>query len=314
VLRFADLDVIFLSMDEPNADRNWKALLKIAPHARRVHDVKGFDNAHREAGRLASTERFVTVDADTVVDRDFFQTSVGYPISAQHSTWCWTSVNAINGLAYGNGGVKIWSRSHLNSLLSHERSLSASGMAYDFCFHSGYSQYSRTVATTFPNGSPYQAFRAGFREAVKLAHDARGVPIPVELLVKGLHHIGCRRLIIWMSIGADVTNGLWAVLGARVGFIRSQDPLFDVSRISSFDWLQSVWNEEIAAIEADAENVNPEAGKALADRIASLGDVIRNRYGLSVLREWDSERSSAFKKAMTELRPRRNVFDTDQDL
>lgn len=314
VLRFGDLDVIFISMDEPNADRNWDALLAVAPHARRVHGVKGFDNAHREAGRLASTDRFVTVDADTIVDRAFFSTSVTCPASAMHSTWCWSSVNVINGLAYGNGGVKIWNRSHLVSLVSHENATGASGMAYDFCFHSGYSQYSHVFATTFPNGSPYQAFRAGFREAVKLGHDSQGTPIPIELLVKGAHHIGCRRLIVWMSIGADVRNGLWAVLGARMGFICSQDVEFDSSMISSFDWFQAVWKQASEGIEADADKHVTGTIDVLEDKIASLGDVIRNRYGMAMLREWGAERSNAFKNAMKVRRPRHDVFDMEQHI
>ncbi|KPD14802.1 hypothetical protein ADM96_37290 [Burkholderia sp. ST111] len=314
MLEFSDLDVIFISMDEPNADRNWQALLAVAPHARRVHGVKGLDNAHREAGRLASTERFVTVDADTVVNRDFFMTRVAYPISSMHSTWCWASVNAINGLAYGNGGVKIWSRCHLDSLISHENAAAESGMSYDFCFHAGYSQYSRAFAMTFPNGSPYQAFRAGFREAVKLGHDSHGTPIPVELLAKGAHHVVCRRLIVWMSIGADVENGLWAVLGARMGFMRSRDAGFDPSTISNFDWFPTVWQETGSLIEEGTHQAVPATNAAIEEKISSLGDVIRDRYGLAVLREWNAERSSAFKHAMRVRRPRRGVFDTEQDI
>ena len=34
-------DIIFISFDEPNADENWKLLKEIAPHAKRVHGVKG---------------------------------------------------------------------------------------------------------------------------------------------------------------------------------------------------------------------------------------------------------------------------------
>ncbi|TAM54365.1 MAG: hypothetical protein EPN57_07060 [Paraburkholderia sp.] len=314
MLQFRDLDVIFLSMDEPNAERNWAALLAVAPHALRVHGVKGFDKAHREAGQLARTERFVTVDADTVVDRAFFSTHSAYPIAAAHSTWCWSSVNAINGLVYGNGGVKIWNRSHLAALISHENAARRSGMAYDFCFHAGYSQYSRTFATTYPNGSPYQAFRAGFREAVKLGRDAYGNGISVELLVKGAHHIGCRRLIVWMSIGADVEHGLWAMLGARMGFMRNLDPEFDPSVISSFDWFQTVWREASEGIAVQTGDRMTGPGNALEERIASLGDVIRARYGLPMLKEWTPERSRLFKETMRTRRPRRDVFDTEQDM
>ena len=42
-------DIVFLSYDEPNADKNYADLLNKAPWAKRVHGVKGFDAAHKAA-------------------------------------------------------------------------------------------------------------------------------------------------------------------------------------------------------------------------------------------------------------------------
>ena len=39
------LDVFFLSYNEPYADEHYEKLLEKAPHARRVHGVKGFVEA-----------------------------------------------------------------------------------------------------------------------------------------------------------------------------------------------------------------------------------------------------------------------------
>ena len=60
----ADLDVIFLSYDEPNADENWADLKSKVPWATRVHGIDGSDAAHRAAGEASNTERFILVDGD----------------------------------------------------------------------------------------------------------------------------------------------------------------------------------------------------------------------------------------------------------
>ena len=37
----SDFDVVYISYDEPNAERNWADLLSKCPWAKRVHGVKG---------------------------------------------------------------------------------------------------------------------------------------------------------------------------------------------------------------------------------------------------------------------------------
>ena len=54
-LRINDFDVIFLSYDEPNAEKNYADLCKIVPWAKRVHGVKGSDSAHKAAAQLSET-------------------------------------------------------------------------------------------------------------------------------------------------------------------------------------------------------------------------------------------------------------------
>ena len=63
-LNLSEIDCIFLSYDEPNADKNWADLLNKAPWAKRVHGVKGSDAAHKACANLSETEHFITVDAE----------------------------------------------------------------------------------------------------------------------------------------------------------------------------------------------------------------------------------------------------------
>ena len=60
-------DVIFISYNEPNADKNWTRVLEKASWAKRVNGVKGIYNAHKVAAELAETDMFWVVDGDAEV-------------------------------------------------------------------------------------------------------------------------------------------------------------------------------------------------------------------------------------------------------
>ena len=73
IIKIIDQDVIFLSFDEPNAEKNYADLLSKIPWAKRVHGVKGSDAAHKACAAESETEYFVTVDADNIVDPKFLR-------------------------------------------------------------------------------------------------------------------------------------------------------------------------------------------------------------------------------------------------
>ena len=68
ILDIAELDVVYLSYDEPQCEEFWADLLNKVPWAKRVHGVHGSDNAHRAVGEKSETERFILVDGDNTVD------------------------------------------------------------------------------------------------------------------------------------------------------------------------------------------------------------------------------------------------------
>ena len=100
-------DIIFLSYDEPNADKNFADLCNKAPWAKRVHGVKGFDAAHKAAAAAAETDRFITVDADNIVRDDFLSIELDMTKINRHDVISWAGKNVVNGLVYGNGGLKL---------------------------------------------------------------------------------------------------------------------------------------------------------------------------------------------------------------
>ena len=58
------LDVIFISYNEPNAEKNWLRVLEKSPKAFRINGIKGIVNAHKCAAELATTDMFYVVDGD----------------------------------------------------------------------------------------------------------------------------------------------------------------------------------------------------------------------------------------------------------
>ena len=58
-----ELDIFYISYDEPNCEEHWADLLNKVPWAKSVHGVKGFDKAHKTAAEQSETERFITVAA-----------------------------------------------------------------------------------------------------------------------------------------------------------------------------------------------------------------------------------------------------------
>ena len=72
-LKVRDYDVIYLSYDEPNAEKNYADLLTKVPWAKRIHGVEGSDAAHKACANLSETDRFITIDGDNIVHQNFIK-------------------------------------------------------------------------------------------------------------------------------------------------------------------------------------------------------------------------------------------------
>ena len=164
-----DFDFIFLSYDEPNADSNWLHLKTLLPNAKRVHGVRGFDAAHKACADLSSTPWLFIVDSDSRILPSFLQTTIDWEtIKKSNCVLSWSAKNNVNELLYGNGGIKCWPKKLLSRIKSHEKA-DDPAMAIDFCYKLDYIPQQKCASTLDITGSPYQAFRSGFREGVKLS-------------------------------------------------------------------------------------------------------------------------------------------------
>lgn len=153
------LDIIFISYDEPNADKNFKALKARFPHARRVHGVKGIANAHFAAAKLANTSMFYVVDADAEI-LPTFDFSYKPPEWDAQYVHIWNAENPALGWAYGYGGVKLFSKKLFKTVKNQ--------LDFTTTLASGIKLMEEVACITRFNSDPYRAFRGAFREAVKL--------------------------------------------------------------------------------------------------------------------------------------------------
>lgn len=262
----SEYDVIYISYDEPNADRNYAALCAKIPWAKRVHGVKGSDAAHKSAAKLSDTDRFITVDGDNVLTGKFLNQVIEVPegINFDNCVVSWPSYNIINGLMYGNGGIKCWPKHVVEGMRTHELADAGNVKSQiDFCWDLEYLPLDKSFSEIHNNGSALQAWRAGFREGVKMSLE-QGQRVNQ---LKDVWWGNYKRLGIWMMVGADVDNGMWSILGARQGCYMTHFTDWDFINVRNFDYLNNYFASNVAHLDP-------------LEECKRIGEIIKNEIPL----------------------------------
>jgi hypothetical protein len=281
-IKVAEQDIIFLSYDEPNAEKNYADLCAKVPWAKRVHGVKGSDAAHKACAALSETEYFVTVDADNIIDPKFLDIEVDLAelgLTTEH-VFSWCGKVHVNGLMYGNGGLKMWTRKFVNNMRTHENSaVDDEKGKVEFCFDEKYYQFNDSYSESFTNATPFQAWRAGFREGVKMSLNQGTKTTDI----KKVWWQNYQRLLIWCNIGVDVDNGIWSTIGAREGCYMTNCTDWDYAQVRDFEYLTEYWKEKGYGPTTDT-----------SDYFNWLGTELKHKCGLEVS-NIDSDGSKFFK-------------------
>ena len=282
IVDVSELDCIYLSYDEPQANEFFIKIRSQIPWIKRVHGVKGSDAAHKAAAAASDTERFILIDGDNMPNWNFFHEQLRIDHTNDECVFRWRAKNVINGLTYGNGGISSWTKTFVNNMRSHEATNGTDATQVEFCFDNKYWAMHDVYSTTYPNQSRYHAWRAGFREGVKMCLDQgrRLTPAEFESAWQGNR----RNLEIWCTVGNDVDNGDWAIMGARYGAWRVMfDTTWDYTEVRDFDKLKEIY-----------ENFND---SYIEDYTAAL----TNRLGLNIV-HLSSEQSAWHKAHQTEYK------------
>ena len=225
-------DIIFISYNELNADENYRRLLTRFPNAKRIHGVKGIHQAHIAAANLSETEMFWVVDGDAVVAPDFNFTVKYHPHydsgnRREHvnTVYVWHSKNPINGLVYGNGGVKLLPKVLTMNVDPNSVDMTLA-ISNRFKIMSSVSNYNMF------NTNEFTTWRSAFRECVKLSTKAMDEKYDIET---------DNRLNTWCTKGVEKPFGKYAIAGANAGvdfglrFVGLDEIL---SKINDFAWLE----------------------------------------------------------------------------
>ena len=297
-LNVGEIDIIYLSYDEPNAEQNYTDLLSKVPWAKRIHGIKGSDAAHKACAELSETDRFVTVDGDNTVDQNFINQVLEFDPkeNLENSVISWCGKNTINGLVYGNGGLKCWPKQYVLNMKTHENADKENINAQiEFCWDARYVQMADCFSNVHNNATPYQAWRAGFREGVKLALN-RGARIPKEQFLKS-HQKNLAMLYIWCMVGADVKNGSWAIYGAREGLFMTMCSDWDYVNVRDFDCLNELWG---------GRDELPE--DVLHSEIFNLGNKLIDKLEIPIAVQPLNEEQSKFFKSVNDSTVRKNNY------
>lgn len=214
-------DIVFISYNEPNAETNWQDLKSRFPRAKRVDGVTGIHQAHIEAAKRCFTKMFWVVDADAQVVPDFnFSYKVGeYDLETVH---VWRSINPINDLVYGYGGVKLLPRS-----LTLNMDVSKPDMTTSISQR--FKAMPDVANVTAFNTDPFNTWRSAFRECAKLASKSIDRQVTEETQA---------RLKTWCSVGADKSYGEYAIAGALAGRAFGESSPDSIQKINDFEWLR----------------------------------------------------------------------------
>ena len=291
----ADLDVIFLTYDEPKKDEFWIKIKNMVPWAKRVDGVKGSDAAHKAAAAASDTERFILIDGDNIPDAGFFNLQLELDDSNRDCVFRWRARNVVNGLMYGNGGLSCWTRDFVNAMRTHEATDGRAETQVEFCFDPRYWAMHDCYSTTYPNQTPFQAWRAGFREGVKMCLD-RGARPSLSDFKQRVHSRNLDNLTIWQSVGADDPNGFWAIYGARRGTSLTMLTNWDYTQVQNFDELERMWTMY--------QNHGP-------DECNELGEKLRKQLDLNIV-DLDPEPSAFFKHHYKSNFQNKGIMTRDQ--
>ena len=154
---------------------------------------------------------------------------------------------------YGNGGIVGWDKQTCKSMKTHENAETEENQI-DFCWGVPHENLHNCYSTTVINATPQQAFVAGYREGVKMSTE-KGKPITAKNYSKQIWKNNLNILSTWCTIGADIENGKYAMLGSRMGcFYTVLEPNNELYKVRDLDSMEVYYNQ-IAQSDIDDELV-----------------------------------------------------------
>tara|TARA_B100000123_G_scaffold245787_1_gene201839 strand:+ start:1487 stop:2179 length:693 start_codon:yes stop_codon:yes gene_type:complete len=222
-------DVVYISYKEPNREKRFNHLKDRIPFVKHVTDVKGIHNAHIKAAQLCDTKMFYVIDGDAdLLDTFDFDENFKHNFNVSYDTvYVWQSINPINDLVYGYGGVKLFPKELVLKMDKSSNDMTTS-ISKNFCVVEQISN-----KTSF-NTDKLSTWRSAFRECAKLASKT------IDRQDEGETN---ERLKTWTTVGHDRPFGEYALAGATAGMEFGLSRGSDLGLINDWEWLENEYKK-----------------------------------------------------------------------
>ena len=215
------MDIIFISYDEPSAEKRFKTLKEKYPRAKWCKGVQGQTLAYMTAAQMSDTDYFFAVFPKLeIVDSFKFDFQPDRLKNPCH--YIFNCKNPVNGLEYGHGAVLLYNK---NLVMNTPKP------GLDFTLSAAHDWVPILSAINHYNETPWLAWRTAFREVIKLCQN--------KPTVENRH-----RLKIWTTIG-EGQNGEWSLNGAKDAQEYYQEHGSDYKQLMlsyNFEWLKQYYD------------------------------------------------------------------------
>ena len=225
-----DMDVIFISYDEPSAEQRFKDLQTKVPRAKWIKNIQGQTEAYHAAAQQCETAYFFAVFPKLeIVDSFNFDFQPDRLKNACH--YIFNCRNPVNGLEYGHGAVLLYNK---------KLTLKTTNPGLDFTLSAPHTLAPILSAVNHFNETPWLSWRTAFREVLKLKQ-INGEKPTVESQF---------RLKQWCSVGTGL-NAEWCLRGAHDADQYYDEHKNDQDKLQlsyDFTWLKDYYERKYVRI------------------------------------------------------------------
>lgn len=217
------MDIVFISYDEPSAEKRFNELKAKHPRAKWCKGVGGQTLAYITAASMSDTDYFFAVFPKLeIVDSFKFDFQPDRMKNPCH--YIFNCKNPVNGLEYGHGAVLLYNKKLV---------LQTTKPGLDFTLSAPHDWVPILSAINHYNETPWLAWRTAFREVIKLCQNKPTVE-------------NRYRLVKWTTVG-ETENGEWSLKGAKDAQQYYQTHGSDHKKLMlsyDFEWLKKYYESK----------------------------------------------------------------------
>ncbi len=217
------MDIIFISYDEPSAEKRFNELKQKFPRAKWAKDIIGQTLAYMAAASMSDTDYFFAVFPKLeIVDSFKFDFQPDRLKNPCH--YIFNCKNPVNGLEYGHGAVLLYNKDLVMKTINP---------GLDFTLSAPHEVVPTLSAINHFNQTPWLAWRTAFREVIKL--------LQAKPTVEGAY-----RLKKWLMMG-EGENADWVYKGANDAkeyYEKNSDNHEELMLSYDFEWLKKYYESK----------------------------------------------------------------------